>query len=768
MSHLQQALADILTRVHRPGDFYAAGTMDLHLPQLRVDGVGPIALPLLPMQAEQLIAVAEQAPYGRGTETLVDTEVRRTWQIDARRLDLGGRRWGEDLARTVRAVAAALGVRGEVRAEIYKLLVYDAGGFFVSHRDSEKAPGMFATLVVTLPSEYTGGELIIRHKGHEVALDLHTGDPGQAAYAAFYADCRHEVRPVASGHRLALIYNLVRPNGEPLPQPPDYDQERAQLAALLRRWPQADPAAEQPHKLIYPLEHSYTEAELGFAGLKGVDAAVAAVMLGAAEDADCDLQLAMVTIGESGWAEYTGGGYWRDDDAFEIGEVLDTWQELHTWRLPDDAALDMAPLPFEDGEVCPPNAFADKDDVEPDFEEATGNEGASFERTYQRAALVLWPGHGRARVLADGGPTASLPYLERLLTQLRADEAAGASADRIAALRQQALALATCIREAWTASAFAGQELSKRGLAAQLLDALRQLDDTDGGAAFIEDVCAAGGYTGEDNMAIARLCAALPAARAARLLHTIIDGNALRDPAACAQLLARCTEQWPESTIALLHPAALALLAGLPDPDKRPEPAPGGFHPPAPRPTPELVLGALVGLSRLDTALAERALHHCLDHPRLYDPDAILLPAALAVAAAHDPADIAHLPPALTGLRNAVLRHLDARIQAPLTPPPDWQRVADIRCDCADCSALKRFLASPTEATWQLKAAESRRRHLEHSIQAHRCDLHTRTDKSGRPYSLVCIKNQASYDRRVQQRKQDLHNRARLTGGQPA
>lgn len=775
MSHLPRAIADLLTRVHRPGDFYAAGTMDLHLPRLRVDGVGTIALPLLPMQAEQLIAAAEQAPYGRGTETLVDTDVRRTWQIDASRVDLGGRRWGEDLARTVRAVAAGLGVRGEVRAELYKLLLYDAGGFFQSHRDTEKAPGMFATLVITLPSDYTGGELVIRHKGHEVQLDLHTDDPGQAAYAAFYADCRHEVRPVDHGHRLALIYSLLRPNGEPLPQPPDYDQERAQLAELLRHWQTVDTPAALPHKLIYPLEHSYSEAELGFAALKGVDAAVGAVVLGAAEDADCDAQLAMISVGESGWAEHTGSGYWDDDDeaGFDIGEVLDTWQELRTWRLPDGTPLDMAALPFADDEVCPPNALADKDDVPPDFAEATGNEGASFERLYQRAALVLWPRSARARVLADGGPDASLPYLDKLLGQWQSAQATGASAAQVAALKQQALDLAACIRETWPSCDFTCQRLSERGLAAQLLDALRQLGDINSGAAFVQDVCAAGNCTGEDSAAIAQLCAALPAPHAARLPHAVIAGNSVRDPTACARLLARCTEQLPAATVAQLQPAALALLAGLPDRDPNPEPAfRGGFHAPPPRPTAELVLNALLGLTRVEPALADRALRHCLERPGLYDPDRILLPAALAVAAAqdqaqdraHEPADTASLPPALAELRAAVLRHLDARIAEPLAPPPDWQRAADIHCTCADCSALNRFLASPTEATWQLKAAEPQRRHVEHSIRTHRCDLDTHTDKRGRPYTLVCTKNRASYQRRTAQRSKDLENRARLTG----
>ena len=58
-----------------------------------------------------------------------------------------------------------------VSAELYKLLVYDRGGFFLAHRDTEKADGMFGTLVVTLPSTYRGGALRIRHAGREVTVD---------------------------------------------------------------------------------------------------------------------------------------------------------------------------------------------------------------------------------------------------------------------------------------------------------------------------------------------------------------------------------------------------------------------------------------------------------------------------------------------------------------------------------------------------------------------------------------------------------------------
>jgi hypothetical protein len=98
------------------------------------------------VQAEQIIAVAERAPYGRGTETLLDTDVRRTWPVGADRVRLSGRLWKQDWAAMVERAVDGLGVGGLVEAELYKLLVYDAGSFFVRHRDSEKAPGMFAAL----------------------------------------------------------------------------------------------------------------------------------------------------------------------------------------------------------------------------------------------------------------------------------------------------------------------------------------------------------------------------------------------------------------------------------------------------------------------------------------------------------------------------------------------------------------------------------------------------------------------------------------------
>ena len=50
-----------------------------------------MALPLLPIQAKELIGVADPAPYGRGEQTVVDPAVRRCWQIGPDRVHIRGR-----------------------------------------------------------------------------------------------------------------------------------------------------------------------------------------------------------------------------------------------------------------------------------------------------------------------------------------------------------------------------------------------------------------------------------------------------------------------------------------------------------------------------------------------------------------------------------------------------------------------------------------------------------------------------------------------------
>ena len=762
MSTLTQDLADILSNVRRPGDFYATGRSEIFAPRIEVDEVGLIALPLLPVQAEQLVAVAEQAPYGRGSDTLIDTEVRRTWQIGAERVHLGGRHWEKSLADIVARCATGLGVSEPITAELYKLLVYDAGSFFVPHRDTEKAPGMFATLVVVLPSIHTGGELCVRHREREVCLDLSSPEPSELAFAAFYADCRHEVRPITAGCRLVLIYNLIRPGPGRLPQPPAYDAEVDRLSELLGRW-----ASEQssPDKLIYPLEHAYTPAEIGFAALKGADTAAASTLVTAASRANCDLYLALLAITESGSAECSGS--WSrsrryaepDDDDFEVVEVSDRSLTLSGWQTPAGERPPLADLPFDEQELSPPGALDEDEPDEQHFFEATGNEGASFERSYQRAALVLWPQAGKMKVIAGAGSAVSLPYLAALARRW-----ASSGEAKETPLWNEAHQLARLMiarREDWASSGWASPSAS--GQAPELLSALIEIEDTGNLAAFLAEVSAEGGYNAGDNEALSDATLLLPPEHAAALVERIIARNAPQQASACAELLHRVAARFQAPSAAgasvdLLAPAAQALVATLPG-DPASAPVAAGWRRPLAL-TPALVADLLSALYRLGArSLAEQAVDHVLAWPAVFAVDDLLVPAARRLV---EPGAPARDWPPTRRLSAACLEHLERRIAEPLVPPADFARDSRVDCRCAHCRELAAFLADPLRRAWTFKAAEAQRSHVEDSIRRHNCDVARETDRRGRPYALVCTKNQASFDRRVAQRAKDLDHRERL------
>jgi hypothetical protein len=158
--------------------------------------------------------------------------------------------------------------------------------------------------------------------------------------------------------------------------------------------------------------------------------------------------------------------------------------------------------------------------------------------------------------------------------------------------------------------------------------------------------------------------------------------------------------------------------------------------------------------------LADREIGHILAWPQTYDPDAVLVPAALRLARAAAP----DRGPAVEELRAACLGHLRARIAQPLALPADWSRAHELPCHCVHCTQLARYLADPAQKTWMFKAIEMDRCHIEQTIEKARCDVDTFTERHGRPESLGCTKNQASYERRAPQRAQDLKNLAHLEG----
>ena len=739
MPTLASDLADILGTIRQPGDYFVSGRVELPAPGLEVEGVGPVALPLLGFQAEQLVKAAEPAPYGRGEETLVDPAVRRCWQIGAERVRFSGRHWRRTLDEIVARVGDGLGLTGPVAAEFYKLLIYDRGGFFVGHRDTEKAPGMFATLVIVLPSLHEGGELIIRHRGREARLSLRPDDASEAGFAAFYADCVHEVLPVTEGCRLTLIYNLIREGRGRPPEPPDYQREQAAATALLGAWGRD---GHRPDKLVWPLEHAYTPAELGFATLKGADAGVAGVLAEAARASDCDLHLALLTIEEDGAAEYVDGGYGRrgrwSEPELKASEVDNRSETLSDWVRLDGAPSPLGPIPVEEGEISPPDAFDDLPPDEEEFHEATGNEGASFERSYRRGALVLWPRARFFAVLTQAGPKVTLPCLADFAARW---EASGEGRDTT--LWRDADTLAGQIVGKWPTEPWTSWGDKDASDASLLLAALTRLGNEGRIRDLLDKITLSAGFAKGDAPAIAASLALLPPVLAAEALERLIGAAIAAAPASCAALLAHAAAD-TRAPDWLVTPAE-RLVMMLPVQSGR-SPGPG------------FLVDVLRALCRIEPILAERAAGHVLAHPGAYDADTVLIPALLQLTAQPP-------QPAVERLRAAALAHLQARIAEPLAPPADWRREARLPCSCEDCRELARFLADPAHKSWTLRAVQHRRSHVETTILNAKPDLTCTTERKGSPHTLICTKNQASFERRVEQRREDIANLTRLGEG---
>lgn len=147
---VKEALEANLDVIEGNGSCAAHGVLYEGNPGLEIENLGIFGLPLAHSEISRIIESSRQAPFGKGSETIVDTSVRRTWEIDASQINVRHPRWQAQHDAILHDVCSQLGVpegSANVHAELYKLLVYEEGAMFKPHKDTEKAPGMFGTMV---------------------------------------------------------------------------------------------------------------------------------------------------------------------------------------------------------------------------------------------------------------------------------------------------------------------------------------------------------------------------------------------------------------------------------------------------------------------------------------------------------------------------------------------------------------------------------------------------------------------------------------------
>jgi hypothetical protein len=404
---------ELLETIHGNGSFETSGINKITSPGLNIKGIGEISLPISPIQIREIIEISKKAPFGKGSKTITDTSVRSAWELNEDELSFRNEDWKDMMGQIAEKVKTSLGIEDNaITISLYKLLIYEEGDFFLSHKDSEKEPGMFGTLIIGLPSIHTGGELVVRFDGKEKVIDFSLPSSNyKIPYVAFFADCDHEVKPITSGYRVSLVYNLLQSAGSPKLGQSETSSQINQMAALLKSM--SNSAANKPKAVL--LEHQYTPANFSLDSLKHHDRPRAELLLEAAAKAGYFAELGLVThykMGElegdydydyhSRYSESSGDGI--------MGEVYEEDTTIEHWsngKIPS-----LGTIHIENEDLITDFKIGEGIPIEEEEERYTGNAGMTMEYWYHYGAVILWPQSKHLELLSLASVPVRLAWLE--------------------------------------------------------------------------------------------------------------------------------------------------------------------------------------------------------------------------------------------------------------------------------------------------------------------------------------------------------------------
>ncbi|GAQ83502.1 hypothetical protein KFL_001510060 [Klebsormidium nitens] len=383
----REDLRSALTSVKRSGTFSCGGSLIFCSPPgLEIPGVGPIGLPLIQQQAQALAsqaragpraAIGDHYPWGQGLQ-LLPTE-----------FNLAGLGWETQVKQIVNErvkPGLRLSTSTRVVPRLNKLLLYDAGGFAKGHYwDKEKrADDSFGTLMIVLPTARAGGELVVRYWGQESTFDFARDGFYNISYAAFFANCEHEVLPVRTGFLLALIYDLVAEGFACVPQPADNNRAVRTIRELMRDWSQDSCG---PQKLVIPLTHLYSDSILSFESLQGTDLATVDALLQASKVPGGQLFHPYIGLLQRGYSSFPQ----EKSPPMELTDVRGC-EGQQEWYYRLEVNLE---------ELIPGTApYLSADDAEPGFLDEFN--------VSRKAAVVIWPHTSRWEVRSTNCAGAAL------------------------------------------------------------------------------------------------------------------------------------------------------------------------------------------------------------------------------------------------------------------------------------------------------------------------------------------------------------------------
>lgn len=223
---------------------------------------------------------------------------------------------------------------------------------------------MIGTLVISLPSKHEGGKVHLSHSNKRHVFATSEFSSFDLTALAWYSDVTHEIKPLSSGYRLVITYNLIQQPGS-APSAGAFIEQQTQLQTLLQNWAST---LQSKTRVIYRLDHKYSQSSLSIQNMKGRDAQLIRCLKQACQETGFYALLAIMTRTESCEDEYYGGD---DEDSLELDYVTTLDGSYITRSIDVEMSETLGPDPYK-------NRNADSED-EGEF---TGNESMPSQYRY--------------------------------------------------------------------------------------------------------------------------------------------------------------------------------------------------------------------------------------------------------------------------------------------------------------------------------------------------------------------------------------------------
>ena len=616
------------------------------------------------------------------------------------------------------------------------VLVYVVILYFVNlkkHRDTEKAEGMFGTLVIQLPSNYSGGKLIVYHQGKKSEFDY--SGPGCCSnyyFTSFYADCQHEVKKVTKGYRLCLIYNLMYQGLDECPTPADNQAQVSTIVSGMKQWQKDVDSNDCPETMTYLLEHKYCEASLSFRLLKNGDRAVAHVLAQAKAEVDFDFYVGHIKFTEH-WAADHDFGYYEETECCD--------ESVSAKHLKSsDGERTISEIDIYKSSLVPEDFFDAFDPDEKEYKEATGNEGATVDKQYKWSALLLWPIKKRTAVIGAGN----------MIEFFKQDVDTG-KRDLVDVAREIMRKLHYTSVQSGLQFLDALQVIGNAKLIAEVLDVIADINGSCSYGSFIED---------------ASFCSSI-----ASIGHKY-GHHILRSP--FQTMFAKCSSHNVEKHCIFLKEMVASkklgdvkelytnLLSSIvkfladeqdatPRNSRSSSPMSSmwryvGFDPPKAYRSKEFVSQLFSLLSAVGTNDLYLTLVSALcSKPVRYPVQETLGPVVIDVCKSTK----VDKDGPLQMLLAYCISQLETALQKVVPAPINNAKTVEFMCFCDDCDELVDFLRHPTKVKHRFKVGKSRRQHIHEQLEYSGVDATDTTERVGNQDTLVVTKTNASYEKDV-------------------